>query len=50
MFCLLFINVIIRFKNILEENVVVAPKQVSLQLPKLKKIGDDKLPTLKLPK
>jgi glycosyltransferase involved in cell wall biosynthesis len=39
-----------KFKNILEENVVVAPKQVSLQLPKLKKIGDDKMPKLKLPK
>ena len=39
-----------KFSKILEENVVVAPKQVSLQLPKLKKIEDDKLPTLKLPK
>jgi len=39
-----------KFKNILEENVVVAPKQVSLQLPKLKKIGDNKMPKLKLPK
>ena len=39
-----------KFFKILEENVVVAPKQVSLQLPKLKKIGDDKLPKLKLPK
>ena len=38
---------------ILENNVVAAPKQVPLQLPKLKKIGDSKkpeLPKLKLPK
>ena len=38
---------------ILENNVVAAPKQVPLQLPKLKKIGDNKkpeLPKLKLPK
>ena len=38
--------------NILNENVVEAPKQVELKLPKLKKIGGDKteLPKLKLPK
>ena len=38
---------------ILSENVVSAPKQVPLQLPKLKKIGGDnkpELPKLKLPK
>ena len=38
---------------ILENNIVAAPKQVPLQLPKLKKIGDPKtpeLPKLKLPK
>ena len=42
-----------KFSKILEENVVAAPKQFSLQLPKLKKIGEDnkpKLPKLKLPK
>ena len=39
-----------KFSKMLDENVVAAPKQVSLQLPKLKKIGDDKLPKLKLPK
>ena len=39
--------------TILEENVVAAPKQVQLQLPKLKKVGGDskfELPKLKLPK
>jgi glycosyltransferase involved in cell wall biosynthesis len=42
-----------KFSKILEENITAAPKQVSLQLPKLKKIsGDNKsgLPKLKLPK
>ncbi len=42
-----------KFSKILEENVVAAPQQVSLQLPKLKKIGGDtqiELPKLKLPK
>tara|TARA_R110000796_G_scaffold146087_2_gene262793 strand:- start:589 stop:1899 length:1311 start_codon:yes stop_codon:yes gene_type:complete len=39
-----------KFSKMLEENVVAAPQQVSLQLPKLKKIGDDKMPKLKLPK
>ena len=42
-----------KFKKILEENVVSAPKQVPLQLPKLKKIGRDnkpQFPKLKLPK
>ena len=41
-----------RLKNLLNENVVEAPKQVELKLPKLKKIGGDKkeLPKLKLPK
>ena len=39
--------------TILEKNVVAAPKQVQLQLPKLKKVGGDnkpELPKLKLPK
>ena len=39
--------------TILEENVVATPKQVQLQLPKLKKVGGDnkpELPKLKLPK
>jgi hypothetical protein len=39
--------------EILDKNVIEAPKQVPLQLPKLKKIGDNKLPELpklKLPK
>ena len=42
-----------KLSSILETNVVAAPKQVPLQLPKLKKIGDNKkseLPKLKLPK
>ena len=42
-----------KFSQILEENVKAAPKQVPLQLPKLKKIGEDnksELPKLKLPK
>jgi hypothetical protein len=42
-----------KFSKILEENVIAAPKQVPLQLPKLKKIGEDnkpELPKLKLPK
>ena len=42
-----------KFSKILEENVVSAPKQIPLQLPKLKKIGEDnkpKLPKLELPK
>jgi len=42
-----------KFSKILEENVTAAPKQVSLQLPKLKKVGEDnkpELPKLKLPK
>ena len=42
-----------KFSKILEENVTVAPKQVPLQLPKLKKIGEDnkpELPKLQLPK
>ena len=42
-----------KLDRILSENVVSAPKQVPLQLPKLKKIGGDnkpKLPKLKLPK
>jgi len=42
-----------KFSSILEQNVKTAPKQVPLQLPKLKKIGEDnipKLPKLKLPK
>ena len=42
-----------KFSKMLEENIVAAPKQVSLQLPKLKKIEEDnkpKLPKLKLPK
>ena len=42
-----------KFNKMLEENVVAAPKQVPLQLPKLKKIGGDskpELPKLKLPK
>ena len=38
--------------EILDKNVKAVPKQVPLQLPKLKKIGEDKpqLPKLKLPK
>ena len=42
-----------KFSKMLEENVIAAPKQVPLQLPKLKKIGGDnkpELPKLKLPK
>jgi hypothetical protein len=42
-----------KLKNILNGNVTEAPKQVPLQLPKLKKIGGDsklELPKLKLPK
>ena len=42
-----------KFSSILEQNVVSTPKQVPLQLPKLKKLGEDntpKLPKLKLPK
>jgi len=42
-----------KFSKMLEENIVAAPKQVPLQLPKLKKIGGDnksELPKLKLPK
>ena len=42
-----------KFSKILEENVVAAPKQVPLQLPKLKKIDKNnksKSPKLKLPK
>ena len=42
-----------KLKNILDQNVIEAPKQVPLQLPKLKKIGGDnksELPKLKLPK
>ena len=42
-----------KFSKILKENVKAAPKQVPLQLPKLKKVGEDnkpKLPKLKLPK
>ena len=38
---------------ILENNIVAAPKQVPLQLPKLKKIGNNRkseLPQLQLPK
>jgi len=44
-----------KFSKILEENVIEAPKQVPLQLPKLKKIdfkreNKPELPKLKLPK
>jgi|TARA_R110001606_G_scaffold411_3_gene1703 hypothetical protein len=42
-----------KFSSILEQNVVSTPKQIPLQLPKLKKIGEDnipKLPNLTLPK
>ena len=42
-----------KFSKILEENVKAAPKQVPLQLPKLKKLGknnEPELPKLKLPK
>ena len=42
-----------KFGKILEENVTTAPKQVPLQLPKLKKIGKSatpSIPKLKLPK
>jgi len=42
-----------KFSKILEENVIEAPKQVPLQLPKLSKVNKDiktKLPKLKLPK
>ena len=42
-----------KFSKILDENIVAAPTQVPLQLPKLKKIGDINtatLPKLKLPK
>jgi len=36
--------------DILEKNVKTAPKQVPLKLPKLNKLGENKLPKLKLPK
>ena len=39
--------------TILDKNVKSSPKQIPLQLPKLKKIGEDnipKLPNLTLPK
>ena len=36
--------------DILEKNVKAAPKQVPLKLPKLNKLGENKLPKLKLPK
>ena len=42
-----------KFSKMLEENIVSPPKQVPLQLPKLKKLGGDNklnLPKLKLPK
>ena len=42
-----------KLDNILTNNVTEAPKQVPLQLPKLKKIGGNttpELPKLKLPK
>ena len=42
-----------KFSKILEENITATPKQVPLQLPKLKKVGGDNkpnLPKLKLPK
>ena len=42
-----------KLSSILETNVTAAPKQVPLQLPKLKKLGENKpteLPKLKLPK
>ena len=42
-----------KLEQILNSNVVAAPKQVPLQLPKLKKIGNHnkpELPKLKLPK
>jgi hypothetical protein len=43
-----------KFSKILKENITTAPKQVPLQLPKLKKVGGgntkSKLPKLKLPK
>ena len=42
-----------KLDKILSENIVSAPKQVPLQLPKLKKIGGNnkpELPKLKLPK
>ena len=41
-----------KLSSILENNIKSTPKQVSLQLPKLKKVGEDKnleLPKLKLP-
>ena len=48
-----YVKMVEKLKNILNENVTEAPKQVPLQLPKLKKIGGDtktELPKLKLPK
>ena len=42
-----------KLSTVLENSVVAAPKQVPLQLPKLKKIGDNssnELPKLQLPK
>ena len=42
-----------KLKNILDQNIIKTPKRVPLQLPKLKKVGENnptKLPELKLPK
>ena len=39
-----------KLDGILKDNVISAPKQVPLQLPKLQKIGENKPTTLKLPK
>ena len=43
-----------KFSKILKENITSSPKQVPLQLPKLKKVGGgntkSELPKLKLPK
>ncbi len=40
-----------KLETILDENVVKAPTQVGLQLPKLKKVGTNtEQPKLKLPK
>jgi glycosyltransferase involved in cell wall biosynthesis len=39
-----------KFSNILEQNIKAVPKQVPLQLPKLKKVGGGGNPKLKLPK
>ena len=36
--------------GILEKRVKAAPQQMSLNLPKLKKVGDNSPPPLKLPK